>query len=108
MRKILLALMLAAWAVPAYAADLTPLKAPASVYSGYPQGSGFYFGVNSALGTGQANGVVASTAAANAGTLTTQMGEVGATIGYTWAFPGQPVWWALELSTSLSPSPSKS
>jgi len=97
MRKLILTAALASLALPAYAADLMPLKAPAaSVFSGYPQGSGFYFGLNSALGAGQANGVVATTAAANAGTLVTQMGELGITAGYTWAMSGKPVWWAVE------------
>ena len=96
MRKLILALALFGLAVPAHAADLGAMPVKASAYSGYPAASGFYFGVNSALGTGKANGVVSTTAAANAGTLTTQMGEVGATIGYTWALAGQPVWWAVE------------
>lgn len=98
MRKLLLATTaLFGLALPVHAADLMPLKAQkASIFSGYPQGSGFYFGVNSALGTGKANGVDSATLGANAGTLTTQMGEVGATIGYTWALAGQPVWWAVE------------
>ena len=95
MRKIILALMLSAIAIPAMAADLTPVKAP-SGFSGYPSGSGFYFGVNSALGTGKATGVDSTVAGTNAGALTTQMGEVGLTVGYTWAMSGQPVWYAIE------------
>jgi hypothetical protein len=83
----------------ARAADLMPAKAPQkaqSFFNGYPQGDGFYFGVNTALATGKANGVDLTTLNANAGTLVTQQGEVGLTFGYTWAAVGKPVWFAVE------------
>lgn len=99
-KKLLLLTSIFGLVVPVHAADMPTLKAPVqkaqSPFSGYPSGSGFYFGVNTALGTGQANGVAATTQAANAGSLTTQQGEVGLTVGYTWAMAGQPVWWAVE------------
>jgi opacity protein-like surface antigen len=96
MRKLLLATTILGLALPAHAVDMATKAQAASVFSGYPQGSGFYFGVNTALGTGKANGVDSTALGSNAGTLTTQMGEVGATVGYTWAMAGQPVWWAVE------------
>lgn len=97
MRKLLLALCLFGLALPAHAADLGAMPVKANpAFSGYPAGSGFYFGVNSALGTGKANGVDTTVLGSNAGTLTTQMGEIGLTVGYTWAMAGQPVWWAVE------------
>lgn len=98
MRKLMLmSTALIALTVPAIAADM-PLKAPAtqSVFSGYPSNSGFYFGINSALATGKANGVDSTVANANAGSLVTQQGEVGLTLGYTWAMAGKPIWWAVE------------
>jgi hypothetical protein len=84
----------------AAAADL-PRKAAISPYSGYPAGSGFYWGVNGGLGTGTASNVASVQQAGgpvvtNAGALVTQYGEVGLTVGYTWAQGGAPLWYGLE------------
>ena len=49
----------------------------------------------SALATGKANGVTTAAINANAGSLVTQEGEVGLTVGYTWAYGDgnvSPVW----------------
>lgn len=95
--KLTTALVPLGFMLPAHAADMAT-KAPVapSFFSGYPSGSGFYFGANSALATGKANGVTTATINANAGSLVTQEGEVGLTVGYTWAYPGKPVWFGVE------------
>jgi hypothetical protein len=97
MKKLLVsAALLASMSLSAFAADI-PLKAiPYNPLTGYPAGSGLYFGVNGALATGKANQVSATTVAANSGALVTQQGEVGLTLGWTWALPGSPFWAAVE------------
>jgi hypothetical protein len=96
--KLLVTTALFGLTLPVHAADMPIYKAaaPTNFFSGYPSGSGFYFGANGAMATGKANGVDATTAASNSGALVTQQGEVGLTVGYTWALSGQPVWWAIE------------
>jgi hypothetical protein len=85
MRKLLLWTILAvvALAAPAQAADMS-VKAPA-LSSAYPTCRGIYFGVNTELGAGTANGAAASPVASlNTGKIFEADGSLGINVGYIW------------------------
>jgi hypothetical protein len=100
MRKtILAAVAMAAFSLPAFAADMA-IKAPPSnpLFNGYPYGSsGFFYGAYAEGGGGPVNAAAINTVTgvSTAG-LVELTGAAGATIGYAWGSPTSNVAYSVE------------
>ena len=83
MKKLMCVAALAAFCVPAIAADL-PFKAAPSIPTAFPiASSGVYYGMYTA-GAGGSADAKNLPAGINAASLTTTQGEIGGVIGYRW------------------------
>ena len=97
MRNLFCVALAALLCGPAIAADM-PLKAQQNIFAGYPATSGFYFGIGTLGGGGNAN--VSTNAAValglNSASLTTNQISVNGLVGYAWNVPGSLMFAAAE------------
>lgn len=98
MKKSLMIAALCVVSSAAFAADM-PVKAPSqNIFAGYPTTSGFYFGVGTMGGGGNAN-VTTSAATSlglNSADLTTNQVSVNGILGYAWNVPNSSMFAAVE------------
>ncbi|HLH94985.1 MAG TPA: hypothetical protein VKW08_07695 [Xanthobacteraceae bacterium] len=93
MRKLLLAAAISLAAIPACAANLAgPFKAPL-ISTSYPATSGFYFGLGTMGGGGNAN---ISAPGVNSNSLVTNQIGVGGIVGFAWNVPNSAMFTAVE------------
>lgn len=94
MKKSVMLLAIMLLSTSAFAADMTPLKAPPKSFA-YPDTKGFYFGVGTMGGGGPVN-LTSSIPGVNSNSVITNDISVSGIIGYAWNIPNSQYFVAAE------------